>query len=62
MKLITELEDRRIEEMFNGERCKQCQVPLGDGPHSMKPHSELPDYCEHCGEDMMPENNYDEAR
>ncbi len=61
MKLLRELEDRRVEEMFNGERCKQCSGPLGDGPRQMPRHPELPDYCQHCGDDVLAPSNYTES-
>ena len=53
MKLIRNLEEQRLEEMFNGTRCKQCSVPLGDDPGQMKRHPELPEYCKHCGDDVL---------
>jgi len=61
MKLLKELENRRIEEMFNKDRCKQCSVPLGDDPRtSMKRHSALSDYCEMCGDDTFPDPDKNE--
>lgn len=63
MKLLRTLEEQRLEEMFNGTRCKQCSVPLGDKPDQMKRHSDLPEYCRHCGDDVLAPSEYanDEA-
>jgi hypothetical protein len=60
MKLLRALEEQRIEEMFNGTRCKQCSVPLGDNPDQMKRHPELPEMCHHCGDETLDLPKYDD--
>ena len=52
MKLLREIEDRRIEEVFVGDRCKQCYVPLGTKPDQVPRDPEFAEYCKFCGEDI----------
>lgn len=68
MKLLRALEEQRTEEVFNGTRCKACSGAIGDHDRTwpsnkMIRHAELPEYCKHCGDDVLAPSKYadDEA-